>query len=95
MEFICPHNPEVVCQDKKCETCGWNPPVARARVKEVRKNMLTSKLYKIPFTGYCEVWANSSEEALDKADDEQMFFVRYDFGSPLCLDKEEENEMDR
>ena len=53
------------------------------------------KLYKVPFTGYCEVWANSLEEAVDKADDGKMFFVHYDFGDPVCIDLEVENELDK
>lgn len=89
---ICPHNYEVDCEALRCDTCGWNPVVAKARVEKVMKNMANSKLYKVPFTGYCEVWAESQEEAVDKADDEQMFFVHYDFGDPECLEKEDENE---
>ena len=50
------------------------------------------KKYRVPFTGYCEVWANSSDEALDKADDEDMFFIQYNFGVPVC--EEDENELD-
>ena len=45
-------------------------------------------LYKVPFTGYCEVWATSPEEAVEKADNEQAFFAHYDFGEPICLEKE-------
>ena len=91
---ICPHNYELDCDSLKCETCGWNPEVARARVEKVMKNMANSKLYKIPFTGHCEVWAESPEEATEKAEDEQMFTVFYNFGDPECLSKEEENELD-
>ena len=65
---ICPFNYEVDCEQLKCGSCGWNPVVAKARVEEVMKNMTDSKLYKVPFTGYCEVWANSAEEAADKAE---------------------------
>ena len=91
---ICPHNYELDCDTLKCESCGWNPEVARARVEKVMKNMCNSKLYRVPFTGWCEVWAESLEEAVDKANDEQMFTVFYDFGDPECLSKEEENELD-
>ena len=91
---ICPHNYELDCDTLKCESCGWNPEVARARVEKVMKNMSNSKLYRVPFTGWCEVWAESLEEAVDKADDEQMFTVHYDFGDPKCMSKEEENELD-
>lgn len=42
----CPHNGAVVCDDDtKCNSCGWNPKVAKARkakllkkYKGVRKN---------------------------------------------------------
>lgn len=27
----CPHNKELVCTDRKCDTCGWNPAVAKRR----------------------------------------------------------------
>ena len=57
---------------------------------------MSEKRYKIPFTGYCEVWANSPEEAAEKADDiEKQFFAHYDYGDAICLEKEEENELDR
>ena len=94
MTRICPHNYEVDCEASRCDSCGWNPVVAKARLEKAVKNMTDSKLYKVPFTGYCEVWANSLEEAVDKADDDEMFFVHYDFGDPECLEKEEEDELD-
>ena len=50
------------------------------------------KLYKIPFTGYCEVWATSAEKAVQKADNGDMFFASYVFGNPVLLGKEEEDE---
>lgn len=57
--------------------------------------MVTDKRYKVPFTGYCEVYARSPEEAADMADDlEKQFFAHYDYGEPICLEKEEENELD-
>ena len=92
---ICPHNYEIDCEAMKCESCGWNPVVAKARLEEAVKNMTDSKLYKVPFTGYCEVWANSLEEAADKADDvDNHFFAHYDYDDPVCLEKEEEDELD-
>ena len=91
---ICPHNYEIDCEHAKCDRCGWNPEVAKKRVQEVMKTMSDSKLYRIPFTGWCEVWADSPEEAADKADDEQMFTVCYDFGKPECLSKEVNDELD-
>lgn len=95
MTRICPHNYEIDCEASKCDRCGWNPEVAQKRIQEVTKNMCDSKLYKVPFTGYCEVWANSLEEAAEKAEDvDNHFFAHYDLGDPICLKKEEENELD-
>ena len=88
--FVCPHNDQVDCDAAKCERCGWYPPVAEERKKE----LMALKLYKIPFTGYCEVWAKSPEEAAKMADNDDMFFIRYDFDDPICLSKEDENELD-
>ena len=48
------------------------------------------KKYKVPFIGYCEVWADSQEEALEAADREEMYFIEYNFGDPTC--EEDENE---
>lgn len=31
----CPHNTEVICLDKKCDTCGWNPEVAQNRMEKI------------------------------------------------------------
>lgn len=56
--------------------------------------MSKSKLYRIPFTGYCEVWGESPEEAAEKADDDEMFFVKYEFGDPVCTGEEDEDELD-
>lgn len=92
---ICPHNYEIDCGAMKCESCGWNPAVAKVRLEKAVKNMTDSKLYKIPFTGYCEVWANSLEEAADKVEDlDNHFFAQYDYEDPVCLEKEEVNEVD-
>ena len=55
---------------------------------------MTEKLYKIPFAGYCEVWATSAEKAVRKADNGDMFFASYVLGNPVLLGKEEENELD-
>jgi hypothetical protein len=91
MERICQFNSEVVCDNAECYHCGWNPKVAKARLRA----MGCPQLYKVPFTGYCEVWAKSPEEAAEKAEDiEQQFFAHYDYGDPICLEKEEENEVD-
>lgn len=86
----CPHNDRLICNSPKCESCGWYPPVAKARV---RAFMGEQNLYRVPFTGYCEVWANSPEEAAEKAEIiEEQFTADYEYGEPICLEKEEENE---
>ena len=90
LTFVCPYNREVDCSCANCEHCGWYPPVIKKRKKEI----MDLKLYKVPFTGYCEVWAKSPEEATDKADNNEMFFAQYDFSDPICLSKEDENEVD-
>lgn len=88
--IICPHNTEVICDKQKCESCGWNPEVERKRKKLIKGG---KNLYRVPFTGYCEVWANSQEEAADNAEDiDKQFFAHYDYGDPVCLEKEESNE---
>ena len=94
MVIICPHNEEVDCDTQNCESCGWNPKVAEARVKKVAKNLSEMKLYRVPFTGYCEVWARSHDEAVDAAENKQMFFVHYDFGDAICLEREDANELE-
>ena len=95
MEHVCQHNNEVTCEREECGCCGWNPEVAKARQQSVRRKLLANqKLYKIPFTGYCEVWATSHDDAEEKASNEDMFFVHYEFGDPICLEKEEEDELD-
>lgn len=86
----CPHNEGLQCFAPLCERCGWYPPVAEERKKE----LMSIKKYKIPFTGYCEVWAKSSEEAAAKADNGDMFYADYNFSEPICLEKEDENEVD-
>jgi hypothetical protein len=88
--IICPHNTEVICDKQKCESCGWNPEVEQKRKKLIKGG---KNLYRVPFTGYCEVWANSQEEAADNAEDiQKQFFAHYDYGDPVCLEKEESNE---
>lgn len=89
--FVCPHNKEVDCSCTTCENCGWYPPVEKKR----KEKIMEFKLYMVPFTGYCEVWAKSPEEAAEKAEDiKAQFFAHYDYGDPVCLAKEEENELD-
>ena len=95
MERICQYNDMVVCDSEECYHCGWDPEVAQKREEEFVRHWVGEKRYKIPFTGYCEVWAKSPEEAADKAEDiEKQFFAHYDYGDPICLEKEEENAMD-
>lgn len=95
MEQTCPYNIEVTCDCPKCQRCGRNPEVERARKKALEKEFGVPKLYRVPFTGYCEVWATSQEEAAEKAEGiDQQFFAHYDFGDPECLVKEEEDELD-
>lgn len=95
MERVCQFNDAVVCDSKECYHCGWDPEVANARKEALVREVSGRKLYKVPFTGYCEVWAKSPEEAAEKAEDiEQQFFASYDYGDPVCLSKEEENELD-
>ena len=56
---------------------------------------MPEKKYTIAFTGYCEVWAKTEEDALDKADDGDMFFVHYNFDTPVCDGEEDGYELDR
>lgn len=48
------------------------------------------KKYTLQFTGYCEVWAKSPEEAAEMADKGDMFFVECNFGEPTTDDDDEE-----
>ena len=93
MERTCQFNIEVVCDRKECYHCGWDPEVAKARKEEFVRKLTGQKLYKVPFTGYCEVWANTPEEAAEMAETvERQFTASYEYGEPICLEKEEENE---
>lgn len=41
--FTCPFNIGVVCDEKKCERCGWNPIVdgnRKAKKREENKDVL-------------------------------------------------------
>ena len=93
-KYICQFNPEIECETPDCSKCGWNPKVAYRRQKQLREGLgLFDKKYTIPFTGYCEVWANSAEEAAQKAEDiEQQFFAHYEYGEPVCAEEEEDDE---
>lgn len=39
--------------------------------------------YRIPFTGFCEILAESPEEALAQADGGDLYYAEYDFGDPV------------
>ena len=83
MERTCDYNPTVVCDSAECYHCGGDPEVAQERRARMPKR------YKVPFTGYFEVYASSPEEAVEKADNDNVFFAHYDFGGATCLSKEE------
>lgn len=90
-EHICQYNDAIACDCEECYHCGWDPEVAEQR----KAKIMGLKRYKIPFTGYCEVWAKSPEEAADKAENiENQFFAHYNYGDPECLEKEENDELD-
>lgn len=92
-KYICQYNHECECDIPECHKCGWNPEVANSRLKTYRENLgMPAKKYTIPFTGYCEVWANDSEDAIDRADRGELYFVHYDFGEAKCPEEEEEND---
>ena len=94
--YQCHHNPMVTCEVKECGHCGWNPTVAAVRLAKFTggdTKMPNDKLYKVPFTGFCEVWADSPEAAADKAEDfVTQFYAQYDYGEPECLEKEDTDE---
>jgi hypothetical protein len=90
MERPCDYNDQVVCDKRECYHCGWDPEVAQERLREVRTE---KKLYRIPFTGFCEVWANSPEEAADLAEDiEKQFYAHYNYGDPVYQERRSEDE---
>jgi len=34
-QVACKHNPDIECGDQsKCEACGWNPAVAKERIRK-------------------------------------------------------------
>ena len=94
-KYICQFNPEIECETPDCSKCGWNPEVSYARQKQFREGLgMFDKKYTIPFTGYCEVWANSAEEALENAAANQQHFAHYHYGEPVCAEKEADDELD-
>lgn len=95
-ERVCQYNDAILCDSDECYHCGWDPEVAKARQEELLREVTGMKLYRVPFTGYCEVWAKSPEEAAEKAENvELQFFAKYDYGDPICLEKEDTNEVDQ
>ena len=94
-KFTCQYNIGCECSVPDCDNCGWNPVVAARRLKNYKENhKVLEKKYKIPLTGYCEVYAKSKEEALKKADLDDLFYVEYDFGDPVCDEEDDEYELD-
>ena len=94
-KHICQYNNGCACETQNCHKCGWNPEVAERRLKDIKEGLkMGEKKYRIAFTGYCEVWAESEEKALDKADNDEMFFIHYEFADPVCESKERDDELD-
>ena len=92
-KYLCQYNPECECDTPECHKCGWNPSVAARRQRVFRETLgLTGKKYRVSFTGYCEVWANSAEEAAEKAKSGQQFFVLCDHDDPVCLEEEKDGD---
>lgn len=85
MERVCDWNQGVICDSEKCHKCGWYPKVERAR----KTALLGGSCYKVPFTGYCNVIANSPEEASEKAAQSNMNNACHIFGEPESVGKEE------
>ena len=81
----CPYNPGCHCYKADCERCGFYPPVEEQR----KLRLMNFKKWKVPLIGHCEVWAKSPEEAIKKADNDEIFFIEYNFGDPIAEDEEE------
>ena len=41
--FDCPYNVAVQCSNRKCNSCGWNPYVAKRRSEMLSKNLKGAK----------------------------------------------------
>ena len=39
----CKYNKMVGCEDRKCDSCGWNPKVDKERKKRAAEKELTGK----------------------------------------------------
>ena len=95
-KHICQYNPECHCDVPECDKCGWNPKVAMRRLKKFRESLgIEENRYQIPFTGQCEVWAATEEEAVEKAERHHMVLVDYNFGDPSLIEEEGNDELDR
>lgn len=91
-KYTCLYNPECCCDVPECHKCGWNPEVAERRLREFKEGRMPEKKYQVQFTGYCEVYAKSAEEAAEKAEDiNKQFFAHYEYGEPVCLVKEDKD----
>lgn len=84
-KIICPYNSECGCWTPECHKCGWNPKVERAR----KTALLGGTSYRVPFTGYCNVIANSPEEAIERAVQSNMNDAHHIFGEPESKGGEE------
>lgn len=93
---VCKYNIGCECENQECEKCGWYPPVANRRLRKFREGLgMFEKKYKIPFTGYCEIYAKSASDAAKKVDHDTMHYAEYNFGRPVCLTPEDdEDELD-
>ena len=90
-KIVCPHNRECRCEYLDCDNCGWNPAVAKHRLKCYKAGVnMFDKKYEIPFTGRCEVWAKSPEEAAEKARRGDTFTIERDFGDPVCQEDDDD-----
>lgn len=43
--MLCHLNKGVICNDAKCDTCGWNPIVADARLKKIERRLKARRRY--------------------------------------------------
>lgn len=87
----CPYDGVDWCDDWECHICFHNPEVAARRLKHLEEPV---KKFKIPFTGYFEVYASSPEEALEKVGRDEVEYDHYELGNPIILEEEDDNELD-
>ena len=36
---VCCFNNNILCNEDKCKTCGWNPVIAKRRAKTIKERM--------------------------------------------------------